>query len=137
MEDDDNNKDEVKESNEEPSELEILVPVRQVARSGVNVLVEWADGDDLRRATIPARKVKDGQAEAATLEAGFPYGAPWEEAGFTVSPADVARELRRRGVWTEADLFSMAPEAKKAIIQAFSGVWPELVKLARQRRSKQ
>ena len=56
-----------------------LVAVKVIESKGKSALVQWADGEDLRRAYVPASKVKDGQCDEDALGAGIPYGVPWEE----------------------------------------------------------
>lgn len=95
-----------------------MIAVRVIRAQGPAVLVQWTDGDDLRRAYVPAREVLDGQVSSETLAAGIPYGLLWEEiVAFSVTPERLARELRRRGVWTTEDVLRQ-PNSIVAALQA-------------------
>jgi len=79
--------------------------VRIVEARGKSALVEWEDGGRLRRAFVPAKEVVDGACPAGVLEEAPAYGVPWELVDLSaVTPEAVAEQLRRRGIWTPADL---------------------------------
>lgn len=81
------------------------VPVTIIRVTGEGALVEYAERGEPRRVTIPASLVRDGKAEDETLEAGVPYGIPWERLETAkVTPASIARALRNAGIWTCDDL---------------------------------
>jgi hypothetical protein len=117
--------------NVEKKKEPVTLPVRLVGRAGVNATVEWEADGVTRRATIPAKKVKDGAVDAETLEAGVPYGLPLESIKVEITAGDVARELHRAGIWTAEDLFAQAPAAKAAITRACAGIWTELIELSK------
>jgi hypothetical protein len=98
------------------------VPVTVVRVTGEGALVEYADRGEPRRVTIPASLVRDGKAEGETLEAGVPYGVPWERLETAkVTPASIARALRNAGIWTCDDLRTKQMAAIGAL-QAVYGV---------------
>lgn len=114
------------------------VAVKVVAQKDQSALVEWAAGDDVRRAYVPAGKIEGGRCDLETLEAGIPYGAPWEDlvdlSGLT--PQAVARQLRRHGIWTRADIERNMQGAQRAINRA-TGLTPaRLHTLASQHEAK-
>jgi hypothetical protein len=94
-----------------------LVPVQIVGREGVALLVQWADGDDLRRCIIPPEDYNPdgGTVDKASLEAGLPWGIQWEDVEGV--PRVVARELRRLGIFTTEDLLAQAHVARAAVIR--------------------
>jgi len=97
-----------------------LVPVTVVRVTGESALVEYAERGEPRRATIPASLVQDGKAEDETLEAGVPYGVPWERLETAkVTPASIARALRNAGVWTCDDLRTKQMAAVGALQAAY------------------
>lgn len=85
-----------------------MVGVQIIARKGETALVEWLAGEDLRRSVVPAEIVTvdaAGQAWCEAPEQGMAYGWPWEQLiVLQATPEQVARELRKRGIWTVEDL---------------------------------
>jgi hypothetical protein len=95
------------------------VPIRTIKDAGETVLVEWAVGDDFQRAYVPTAEVVEGSCAADVLEIGVPYGEPWETfIKVKVTPAMVARELRRAGIWTLDDLQRNVAKAKMTVWEA-------------------
>ena len=93
------------------------VNVRIVEQEGESALVEWTEGDDLRRAYIPTEKVEGGKCYQDVLDAGIPYGAPWKDLIPTsgLTPEAIGRELRRKGFWTSADIQANMRIVQKAV----------------------
>lgn len=93
---------------ETPEEIEW--PVRIVAgHAGGAMLVEWVREGAYRRACLPGPDIRQGPdgtvATLVALERGIPYGIAWEQyIEVTATPASIANELRRRGVWTWRDI---------------------------------
>lgn len=77
------------------------IPVRVVGNRGRSAIVETElDGKQVR-VVLPKSKVKDGNVEEEEFEKGVPYGADWESLiEITVTPEEIARELKRRNIWT-------------------------------------
>jgi len=110
-----------------------MVAVRLIGRKGPTALVEWQVGDDYARAHIPPEKIENGKVDANALEAGIPYGVPWEDfLRIEVTAEMVARELRRMGIFTLADLKEQAPAAKRAVQEAVAFDIGELIRAAEQ-----
>ena len=87
------------------TETPVLIPVTIIEHRGDSVLVEWLEGDRLKRAVIPAAKAADGVTDPETLDFGIPHGLPWEEMiELHATPALIAEELRKRGIWTIDDM---------------------------------
>jgi len=99
-----------------------LVPVKVIRVTGEGALVEYAVKGEPRRVTVPKDLVQEGKAEDETLEAGVPYGVPWERLETAkVTPASIARALRNAGIWTCDDLRTKQMAAVGAL-QAVYGV---------------
>jgi hypothetical protein len=104
--------DKDEQAQEEAKEIKVkaapepAIPVKVIGQKDGSALVEWQDGDGMyHRAYVPQEKVAGGAVEPKVLEKGIPYGLPWEEwIEVTATPAHVANELRRMGVWCKADL---------------------------------
>jgi hypothetical protein len=61
------------------------------------------DGNQYRRATIPASKLSGNDCPADVLEASPAYGVDWAKK-FGLPGSDIlANELRRQGIWTADD----------------------------------
>lgn len=105
--------------------------VKLIRRHGHSALVEWADADGMHRVTIPDAEVIDSAVDPGVLAAGIPYGVPWEDCPLPeVTPADVARELRNRGIWTRADLEAEPMKAISAVQAAYGNVRAALIQAA-------
>jgi hypothetical protein len=101
-----------------------LIQIRVTETKGQSALVEWLDGKDRKRVFVPADQVEGDKVEDAVLDAGVPYGVPWREfvdlSG--VTPETIERELRRRGIWTAADMERNTVGVSKAIAALISPV---------------
>jgi len=72
------------------------------------------DGDQYKRATVPAARLKGNEVDAVVLEAAVPYGVDWAKALDDLPGADIiANEFRRQGIWTLDDY-----KAKRATVRA-------------------
>jgi len=69
---------------------------------------------------IPISEVQDGKSAENVLEAGIPYGVPWEDVLEVpkLTAADIAQRLRKSGYYTSADIERNVKGADKAIKQA-------------------
>lgn len=105
----------------DPVEVKIKMrKVRVVSVTGPAALVETTDG--LTRATIPANEIVDGAVSEEALDLGVPYGLTWERlVKLSATPEQIARELRRNGIWTLEDL-ERNPRAALGAIQSVYGV---------------
>lgn len=98
-----------------------------VTQAGRVALVQWLDDSSLRRSHVPADEVKRGRCKRDVLEAGIPYGVPWEEIVESIinaqifHPAAFADELRKHDIWT-ADDVEKNPRGVKRAIAAITGV---------------
>lgn len=109
--------------NEEPTRKKTpkQIKVRVVQRRGESALVEWLDGEQQQRATIPVTAVVDNQVANEVLLAGVPYGVPWAElVQLTATPAAVQAELYRVGVWS-VDALRRNPQLALGALQRVYG----------------
>lgn len=96
------------------------IPVKVIWWQQHTALVEYVihlkDGTDLRRVLVPREVIHDDVAEKQDLEAGVPYGLPWEEiVSIRVTPELLAIEFRRLGLWTMEDLLSKPQKITEAV----------------------
>lgn len=98
--------------------------VRVISRKNSAVLVEWVEpGEEGRphyfRSIVPESELTltgVREAEHPNPAMGIPYGEPWEELiRVEVSPAQIANEMRRMGIWTLADLRAEPNTARAAL----------------------
>ena len=95
--------------------------VKQLARKGRSLLIEWEDEEGRQRSYVPLGSVydKQGQTFCDCVAVGIPYGVPWKEIAHlypTIDGVAFQQELRRLGIWTLDDLDRTA-EANSAIRQ--------------------
>jgi hypothetical protein len=121
----------------EPKKQYITVII--IEQRGESALVQWSQDGDLRRAYVPLDEIKDDKCAESVLSAGLSHGVPWEDLidASRLTPEIIAKELRRRGVWTSADIEASLQQAQRAINEA-TGVTPaSLHNLARQYEAKE
>ena len=75
-------------------------------------MVEWEGKGYI----LPPSCVVKGKVSEEDLETASPYGTPWEDVIQIPSPHDIAKELRRRGIWTYEDLVSDPSNAREAFL---------------------
>lgn len=94
-----------------------LVPITIISKNGQSALVEWNDGERLRRAYVPVAEIEGDKCDEYVLSAGIQYGAEWEQylSGVTVSPETVADTLRSHGYWTPEDIERNVTRAQSII----------------------
>ncbi len=105
----------------EPVEVKVtLTQVRVIEKRGPACVVEYAGG--LKRCIVPADEIVDGSVSVETLEAGAPYGLPWERlVTLSATPEKLAEALRANGIWTAEDLDNNV-QAVLGALQAVYGV---------------
>jgi len=93
------------------------VIVEVVQRDGKSVLCAWMEGDQYRRAYVPANKLKGNEVDAADLEKCPAYGVDWAKK-FNLPASDVlANELRRQNIWTADDFKRGVASVRAAIMR--------------------
>lgn len=112
---------EEEENPREPAVIPDWVPVRVIQLKTHSALVEWVvyregGATDLRRAEVPREVMFDGVVERANLEAGIPFGLPWEQfLSVGVTPDTLGAEFRRLGLWTMDDLAQKPNKITEAV----------------------
>ena len=100
-----------------------MIAVKIVEEKGKSALVEWQAEGDLCRAYVPVSKTEGGKCDEDTLGIAIPYGVPWEDLIGPVTTETVGKELRRRGIWTSADIEKNMQGVRRAISEA-TGLTP-------------
>lgn len=94
-----------------------------IARKNDLLLVEWEERGSISRAWVTPDMVLENKGPTATVvnpKAGIPYGMDWTRVGpMGVTPNDIDRELKRRGIWTIEDLRSKPNEVIGALQAAY------------------
>ena len=81
-------------------------------------LVEWDDGERLRRAYVPSEEVEDGRVSAEVLAACVEVGVNWAEHIIMPTALEFERQLKRSGIWTVEELGDNYLLAQKAFLRA-------------------
>lgn len=111
------------------------IKVKIIQQKGQAALVEWLADDGAHRATIPAATIIKGQVASDELDYGIIYGEPWEELiSINITPASIAAELRKCGIWTKDDLEARPTQALGAIQAAYGVGLADLLRAVRQRK---
>lgn len=111
--------------------------VRVIQRQDQAALVEWFDGKDYHRVTIPQAQVKSGLIKQSVLDKGVPHGLPWERLfNITATPKDMAKKLRQRGVFTVRDIDLNPTALHKAVIEALAEDIAAFIQKAREAQEK-
>lgn len=102
--------------------LEQTVTVLEI--KGTVALVEYLLGAAVQRVYVPVSACTDrGDGTVVPLEVldqGIPYGEQWELLPLgTVGAETIGAELRRRGIWTAADLRRNINGARAALQSAY------------------
>lgn len=114
---------------------EKMLTVRVIETRGSSSLVEWLDKLGPRRRYVPAECVDaSSRIKASDLQAGLPYGTPWElyqpEA---INPAELAKELRASGIWNRQDLMLHSQRAKVIVLKLASLMFADLIKFSEEK----
>lgn len=92
--------------------------VTLIGSRGTNVCVQYTDEDGFpHRVQVPHEELKDGKVFAGVLSAGLPYGEAWEDYvdEQTITSAEVAGHLRKKGIWSLEDLEANPRAARIAL----------------------
>ena len=97
-----------------------------------NAMVEFMLDKLLQRATIPTSLIEDEYVEQAVLEAGIPYGVPWELVKLSASPIDLANTLRVYDIWTVDDAMRNPNKIISALQAVYEVDLAQILKFARE-----
>jgi len=118
---------EVKKEEPKPKRIR-YVSVRQIRAKGKSVLVEWLDKGDFRRAYVPPDAIKEDRINEELLEAAPQEGLDWRNyVTVTATPEKIERQLKRRGIWTEADLRANPQGIRQAFQEVYAPDMKELI----------
>jgi len=104
--------------------------VKLLRREGHSALVQWFDGAGVQRGIVPVSVLKGDYIDTEELDRAIPWGEPWEElVELKATSQDLARNLRKVGIWTLDDLRKHPNEAQGAIMQTYGVDYQQLLKL--------
>lgn len=90
--------------------------VKIISKRGQSALVEYIEGGELKRATVPAGDIVDGEISSYKLRMGIPYGVEWSKyITLQATPKQLQDNLRRAGIWTKEDALTNAGAVLGAI----------------------
>lgn len=117
------------------------VPVQVIDSKDGSVLVEYADGDDVRRCYLPASEIENGKSSKSALKAGAPYGVRWEDAVANVLPSEMAVQLgtllRKHNIWNGDDIERDIKAVQKSIAKTTGNILKSLRRAAKEHCDKQ
>lgn len=113
------------------------VSVREISSKGPSSLIEWKDGETLRRANVPTLLLshEDGEVFMEDPDEGAPYGEAWEALIEAVKPELVATFLRQSGIWTYEDFLKNTPVVSSAFREACTVSYQKFVQAVHSRQS--
>lgn len=94
-----------------------------ITQDDKTALVEFAQDERAKRVVIPVSEIKkenEGQLDESVLNAGIPYGLPFEDI-IELAPnfkQSIADELHNRGIWTAEDMRTFALVVHQAVMRA-------------------
>lgn len=98
-----------------------MIPIRVIEHRGAAALVEWQTGDGAQRAYVPVTEITENAISEQVALQGITYGMPWELLPLGVAgPELVAAELRRRGIWTAADVRQNVAAVRAALSSVYA-----------------
>lgn len=103
------------------SEQEEKQKVKVLNDQGKTALVEWFEGEQVKRGFIPSKQLsEDGEVSIKVLGAASPYGIPWARvAKLQATPEGLEQALHAAGIWTAEDLRTKPMVALGAIQRAY------------------
>jgi hypothetical protein len=95
-----------------------MIEVKIISQRGQSALVEYHEGDKLKRATIPMADIMDNKVSSYKLHLGISYGVEWAKyVTLQATPEQLQENLRRAGIWTKEDALTNAGKVL-GVIQA-------------------
>lgn len=91
-----------------------MAQVKVIETNKGTALIQWVDEEGNRRRSFVPAELVEGE-ECQSPEQGIPYGEEWENLLPTITPQEIANELRKHGLWTARDLL-LRPQAIKAAV---------------------
>lgn len=104
--------------------------VRLIISKGASSLVEFKDGELLKRVFVPSDTVKDGQCSEVILNRGIPYGHPWEDLEFTIGGPALAEALHKADLWTIEDVLKNPKKLRSALQATITSQLSEILTIA-------
>ena len=108
--------------------VKVLTPVKVIRQDGAVALVEYIDGESIRRVTVPISHIVSEQCDVSVLAAGIPFGEVWGLHVPAIAPDEISVQLRRRGLWTKADVLKRPEEARSAVYEAAKEIYAALIR---------
>lgn len=93
--------------------------VRVVERRGKSVVVQWLDGDLLRRHIVNASAVEGDEIDSKVLGKSPEVGVNWAKKVQLEKADELERIMRNRGLFTPEDLRKNPGELTGAIIELY------------------
>lgn len=108
--------------------------IRQAGNGASAVaLVEYIEAGAPRRVTVPVSQIYDNECDMGTLLSGVPFGEVWDlHIPPLRLPERISNELRKRGLWTKADVLAHPDEAHSAVLTATKEAYISLLRYCKE-----
>jgi len=102
-----------------------------IRRKGESILVQYTREDTLQRCTIPVAQLDNNLVDDQVLQAGIPYGYPWEDIQLTFDMKKFMNELHQVDIWTAEDLLKSPQKLWSALRAALADSLSNVLDIAR------
>jgi hypothetical protein len=101
-----------------------------ITSKGDSLLVEYMLDGVLYRKYVPTHKLEGNFISDEVLEAGIPYGYPWEEMDIKFDMQEFAVQMHNADLWTAADLLKAPKKLTGVLRKLFESQFKEILKEA-------
>lgn len=116
---------------------EVKVPYVLIQSEDKTSLVEAKVDGQMVRVFIPTHKLTPDELPVSLLNAGIPYGVPFEEIFEAQASGEaVAKAMHDNGVWTVEDMRNRPEDAIAALQAAYRLDFAMLIKAAEEQKAK-
>ena len=91
--------------------------VKIIKREGKAVLVEYQDGEQLKRVSVPTETLRGSQVSKENLNAGIPYGDLDGLELDAINADDFIKALNQHGIWTRCELLANMSAVRNILLQ--------------------
>lgn len=111
--------------------------VKVVSSKGPSSLIEWKDGNTIKRSRVPRFLLieENGEVFVEEPDEGAPEGEEWEGLIEAPDPEFVANLLRQNGIWTYEDFLRNTPVVSSVFREACTESYRKFVQAVHSRQS--
>jgi hypothetical protein len=110
-----------------------MIEVKIISQRGQSALVEYTEGGNLKRATIPTADIVDNKVSPHKLHLGISYGVEWAKyVTLQATPEQLQENLRWAGIWTKEDALNNADKVLGCIQATYQLDLGTLLRIAKE-----